>query len=225
MSSLDLRNPGNRHDSFEEKSDDFDNLGTEEDVYGLCESPPPPPPSPPLSPPPPPPMFEDDEEELSGFQLWCDADDTDNDAGKHHVEDFIQEQVSSRGWMDGLPTTNPHVLYALCNTQENPWSAHKMACFKSPEQLSACLENVYTTTANISAQTAFSPRNNDVIVCGMNRTGQTPVLQILAALKTGKIVPKERLLLEIEWIESANPLPFGAVNHVSVHHTLITAQC
>ncbi|KAH9258134.1 hypothetical protein BASA81_003697 [Batrachochytrium salamandrivorans] len=125
---------------------------------------------------------------------------------KDPIEQFFQSQAQLRGWVDPgeLPTTNPFLLQILCGLTTNPWQSRTDTRLQTPEQLSGCLESAYMKPRALVTARLFRPKDGDVIVCGCIRSGQTPVLQILAGLRAQATISKTELLKHVSWIESTN---------------------
>lgn len=117
--------------------------------------------------------------------------------------DCAHKRCADRGWTDperatGPPTTNPHLLYSLCELQQSPFGDDSLL---QPVSLSARLEAEYITLDR-PVVSGFRARPTDVVVCGAMRSGQTPVLQALASLEAKRYVAKHELLDHTTWIEA-----------------------
>jgi len=123
------------------------------------------------------------------------------------LEEFIRRECRRRGWGTGVsrPTSNPFVLYALCSIRSSPWTSRSLHLI-DPTQLSCSLETtVYADSNSLVHALQFVPRPGDTIVTGTFRSGQTPLLQVVASLQQGRLVTKEALLECVDWLEAAHP--------------------
>jgi len=110
-----------------------------------------------------------------------------------------------------MPTHNPHLARALGKLAESGTSPFSLGLhhIMSAAKLSRDLEtNLYFTTDSLHRISKFRPKQGDVIVSGLPRSGLTPILRALDALKRGtppaafSFDEREALADRVMWIEN-----------------------
>ena len=119
--------------------------------------------------------------------------------------DIVERLRQRRGW-GRLPTNNPYVLEAVMK-ELSPFRGRSLQLM-SPAQVSSCIEQIYFSPRETQRVHAFRTmmRAGDVLVVGVPRVGQTPVLTILDYLRTGTLSTKRDAITHAApWIEA----PYG----------------
>jgi hypothetical protein len=124
----------------------------------------------------------------------------------HALESETEEEVIARiaerrGWGATLPSTNPHILHALLK-EPNPFKKTRNPQGASANELSQAVEStLYANSKSLSAASKARFQSGDVVVCGVPRSGQTPVLRVLDALKHKSLRPTSAIINGATWVE------------------------
>ena len=106
--------------------------------------------------------------------------------------------------MEHAPTDNVFALKALSQVHDsNPWKGRALYLM-TPPQMSAIVENMYFSRYSMHQSLLYRPETTDIVVCGVLRTGHSPIIQMLQSLKDGVIVPPQELTRRVPWIEGFN---------------------
>jgi len=117
--------------------------------------------------------------------------------------------TATRSRAQSMPTHNPFVARLLAAFEERGESPFRVTAHLDAESLSRDLETkVYFTPQCLARMARFRPRVDDVIVTGVPRSGLSPVLRILDALRRGvppasqfSFEAREALADAASWIE------------------------
>jgi hypothetical protein len=125
------------------------------------------------------------------------------------LDDLIVEGIIRRHhWRNRMPTSNPHIFESLLlNT--SPFGSRSLAVMNN-KIIESIMENLYFGGLPRLRGKKLKFDKGDVVVVGVPRVGQTPVLRILDYLRTGtsSLGPEGKrrdLVLRAPWIEA----PFG----------------
>ena len=114
----------------------------------------------------------------------------------------LQRIMARKGWLTP-PTNNPHVLRSIVR-HSDPWKGMSLALTKTADLSDALVSEVYFSSQSaLAAFEGFRPPMGSVVVTGVPRCGQTPVLQVLDWLRRGKVDDGESLVERTMWPEAA----------------------
>ena len=95
------------------------------------------------------------------------------------------------------------VLRAMLEGEKEPWK-NRALHLMTPHQMSSIVEGLYCSTASMHAAVAYRPLPMDCVVCGVPRSGQSPVIQVLCSLNAKKLIENQIDLVEsVTWLEGA----------------------
>jgi hypothetical protein len=126
----------------------------------------------------------------------------------------FEKLLDSKNWRKRLPVSNSYVFEALIENP-NPFNNRNILLMNAT-QVSGVVEAIYFRPEIMVSGKPYHPAKGDVIIAGVPRVGQMPVIHILEALKTGIIherggqreydrLKKGSLLVRVPWIEA----PYG----------------
>jgi hypothetical protein len=116
--------------------------------------------------------------------------------------DTLRQQREQR-WALKPPTSNEHLLHVMKLVQ-NPWE-NRVTALMDVNQICNLIESLYYSPKTLANSQLYMPRKKQdcVMVCGVARVGQTPVLKILDMLRNGtsELSDTVSFLKNVIWLE------------------------